>query len=48
MADMAYCVQTIKQNYMFQYFLKVVSTQFQTIDGKKVRPRFQVTHGGFD
>ena len=36
MADMAYCVQTIKQNYMFQYFLKVVSTQFQTLDGKTV------------
>ena len=23
--------------YMFQYFLKVVSTQFQTLDGKAVR-----------
>ena len=29
--------QTIKQQYMFQYFLKVVSTQFQTLDGKAVR-----------
>lgn len=26
---------------MFQYFLKVVSTRFQTIDGKKVRSRFR-------
>lgn len=30
-------LQTIKQQYMFQYFLKVVSTQFQTLDGKTVR-----------
>ncbi|KAI0357469.1 Sec1-domain-containing protein [Trametes cingulata] len=29
--------RTIKQQYMFQYFLKVVSTQFQTLDGKTVR-----------
>ena len=34
-ADVA--TQTIKQQYMFQYFLKVVSTQFQTLDGKAVR-----------
>lgn len=30
-------VQTNKQQYMFQYFLKVVSTQFRTLDGKVVR-----------
>lgn len=28
--------QTTKQQYMFQYFLKVVSTQFRTLDGKLV------------
>ena len=29
-------LQTAKQTYMFQYFLKVVSTQFKTLDGKSV------------
>jgi hypothetical protein len=28
--------RTIKSHYMFQYFLKVVSTRFNTLDGKKV------------
>lgn len=28
--------QTHKAQYMFQYFLKVVSTQFRTLDGKTV------------
>lgn len=28
--------QTAKAQYMFQYFLKVVSTQFQNLDGKTV------------
>lgn len=28
--------RTAKAQYMFQYFLKVVSTQFRTLDGKKV------------
>ena len=28
--------RTMKTQYMFQYFLKVVSTQFNTLDGKKV------------
>ncbi len=28
--------QTSKAQYMFQYFLKVVSTQFRTLDGKVV------------
>ncbi|TBU47418.1 Sec1-like protein [Dichomitus squalens] len=37
--------RTIKQQYMFQYFLKVVSTQFQTIDGKKVGThQYSATH----
>ena len=43
MTDVAW--QTIKQQYMFQYFLKVVSTQFQTLDGKAVRytvPRYNL------
>ena len=30
--------RTRKSQYMFQYFLKVVSTQFKTIDGAVVRP----------
>lgn len=30
-------LQTIKQQYMFQYFLKVVGTHFKTLDGKDVR-----------
>ena len=34
--------QTVKPQYMFQYFLKVVSTQFQTIDGQIVRVPFFV------
>lgn len=29
--------QTSKSLYMFQYFIKVVSTQFRTLDGQKVR-----------
>jgi len=29
--------RTSKAQYMFQYFLKVVSTQFRTMDGKTVR-----------
>lgn len=29
--------RTSKAQYMFQYFLKVVSTQFRTVDGKTVR-----------
>lgn len=28
--------RTNKAQYMFQYFLKVVSTQFRTLDGKMV------------
>lgn len=28
--------RTSKAQYMFQYFLKVVSTQFRTLDGKTV------------
>ncbi|KAI0769911.1 Sec1 family-domain-containing protein [Fomes fomentarius] len=37
--------RTIKQNYMFQYFLKVVSTQFQTLDGKTVNThQYSATH----
>ena len=31
------CQQTSKSLYMFQYFIKVVSTQFRTLDGQKVR-----------
>lgn len=31
-----YLLQTAKQQYMFQYFLKVVSTQFRLLDGKSV------------
>lgn len=30
------CAQTSKPQYMFQYFLKVVSTQFRTYDGQTV------------
>ena len=30
--------RTSKAQYMFQYFLKVVSTQFRTMDGKTVCP----------
>lgn len=30
--------QTSKAQYMFQYFVKVVSTQFRTIDGNSVSP----------
>ncbi|RPD62723.1 Sec1-domain-containing protein [Lentinus tigrinus ALCF2SS1-7] len=37
--------RTIKQQYMFQYFLKVVSTQFQTLDGKTVNThQYSATH----
>jgi endoplasmic reticulum-Golgi intermediate compartment protein 3 len=36
---------TSKAQYMFQYFLKVVSTQFKTIDGKMIRSnQYSVTH----
>jgi hypothetical protein len=34
--------QTVKSQYMFQYFLKVVSTQFRTLDDELVRPLFQI------
>ncbi|KAJ8474966.1 hypothetical protein ONZ51_g6861 [Trametes cubensis] len=37
--------RTIKQQYMFQYFLKVVSTQFQTLDGKTINThQYSATH----
>ncbi|KAI9059274.1 Sec1-like protein [Trametes sanguinea] len=37
--------RTIKQQYMFQYFLKVVSTQFRTLDGKTVNThQYSATH----
>lgn len=32
--------QTAKQQYMFQYFLKVVSTQFNMLDRRVVRSQF--------
>lgn len=36
---------TTKARYMFQYFLKVVSTQFRTLDGKTVNThQYSVTH----
>lgn len=38
-------LKTIKQQYMFQYFLKVVSTQFKTLDGKDVKThQYSATH----
>ncbi|KAI0373709.1 Sec1-domain-containing protein [Pilatotrama ljubarskyi] len=37
--------RTIKQQYMFQYFLKVVSTQFQTLNGKTINThQYSATH----
>ncbi|KAI8978767.1 endoplasmic reticulum-derived transport vesicle ERV46 [Trametes punicea] len=37
--------RTIKQQYMFQYFLKVVSTQFRTLDGKTINThQYSATH----
>ncbi|KAI0074122.1 Sec1-domain-containing protein [Panus rudis PR-1116 ss-1] len=37
--------RTIKQQYMFQYFLKVVSTQFRSLDGKVVNTnQYSATH----
>ncbi|KAF5360754.1 hypothetical protein D9756_004714 [Leucocoprinus leucothites] len=37
--------RTSKAQYMFQYFLKVVSTQFRTMDGKIVNThQYSVTH----
>ncbi|XP_006462752.1 hypothetical protein AGABI2DRAFT_207344 [Agaricus bisporus var. bisporus H97] len=37
--------RTSKVQYMFQYFLKVVSTQFRTLDGKIVNThQYSVTH----
>ncbi|EIN12528.1 endoplasmic reticulum-derived transport vesicle ERV46 [Punctularia strigosozonata HHB-11173 SS5] len=37
--------RTIKAQYMFQYFLKVVSTQFRTLDGQTVNShQYSATH----
>ncbi|KAI0826786.1 Sec1-like protein [Trametes gibbosa] len=37
--------RTIKQQYMFQYFLKVVSTQFRTLNGKTINThQYSATH----
>ncbi|KIK95165.1 hypothetical protein PAXRUDRAFT_827283 [Paxillus rubicundulus Ve08.2h10] len=37
--------KTTKAQYMFQYFLKVVSTQFRTLDGKSINThQYSVTH----
>jgi endoplasmic reticulum-Golgi intermediate compartment protein 3 len=37
--------QTNKAQYMFQYFLKVVSTQFRTLDGKTINThQYSATH----
>jgi len=37
--------KTTKAQYMFQYFLKVVSTQFITLDGKSMKShQYSVTH----
>ncbi|KAJ4491534.1 Sec1 family-domain-containing protein [Lentinula edodes] len=37
--------RTSKAQYMFQYFLKVVSTQFRTLDGKIIHShQYSVTH----
>ncbi|KAI0771208.1 Sec1-like protein [Trametes elegans] len=37
--------RTIKQQYMFQYFLKVVSTRFQTLDGVAINThQYSATH----
>ncbi|KAI0669265.1 endoplasmic reticulum-derived transport vesicle ERV46 [Trametes maxima] len=37
--------RTIKQQYMFQYFLKVVSTRFETLDGKTINThQYSATH----
>ncbi|KAK2465257.1 hypothetical protein APHAL10511_002611 [Amanita phalloides] len=36
---------TNKAQYMFQYFLKVVSTQFRTLDGKEIKThQYSTTH----
>ncbi|KAL4063304.1 Sec1-like protein [Scleroderma yunnanense] len=40
-----YVGKTNKAQYMFQYFLKVVSTQFRTLDGKSINThQYSVTH----
>ncbi|KAI0283920.1 Sec1-like protein [Russula aff. rugulosa BPL654] len=40
-----YMARTSKAQYMFHYFLKVVSTQFHTLDGKTVNShQYSVTH----
>ncbi|ETW81650.1 hypothetical protein HETIRDRAFT_36688 [Heterobasidion irregulare TC 32-1] len=40
-----YQARTAKAQYMFQYFLKVVSTQFRTLDGQTVNThQYSVTH----
>jgi len=40
-----YEAKTTKSQYMFQYFLKVVSTQFRTLDGKSINThQYSVTH----
>ena len=39
------CDKTSKAQYMFHYFLKVVSTQFRTLDGQVVNShQYSVTH----
>ncbi|KAF8272169.1 Sec1-like protein [Lactarius quietus] len=41
----AHIARTPKAQYMFQYFLKVVSTQFRTLDGQIVNShQYSVTH----
>ncbi|KAH7870887.1 Sec1 family-domain-containing protein [Lentinula edodes] len=43
--DTLHRVGTSKAQYMFQYFLKVVSTQFRTLDGKIIHShQYSVTH----
>ncbi|KAJ7600844.1 Sec1-like protein [Mycena floridula] len=38
-------IQTAKSAYMFQYFLKVVSTQFRTLEGQTINShQYSVTH----
>ena len=40
-----YLARTSKAQYMFQYFLKVVSTQFKALNGQKVNShQYSVTH----
>ncbi|KAH7885289.1 Sec1-like protein [Phlebopus sp. FC_14] len=41
----SYEAKTSKAQYMFQYFLKVVSTQFRTLDGKSINTlQYSATH----